>query len=220
MRCHVDPAAKPDDAPSLLKEGVGCESCHGAADRWRTKHFQKTSPQEKEQLGMRTTKELSVRAKLCASCHVGAGEYDVNHDLMAAGHPRLNFEFAMFLSRLPKHWDESADRQRHADFAARAWAVGQAASAEAALRLLADRAADQARPWPEFAEYDCSSCHHGLAAESSRQRRYVQDAEQKHGAVGFRRPMLWGSWYYPMLPVAVARRKPPSGLCHPVYFPL
>ena len=31
---------------------------------------------------------------------------DVNHDLIAAGHPRLSFEFSAYLDNMPPHWDE------------------------------------------------------------------------------------------------------------------
>src|SRR5213079_1712537 len=49
----------------------------------------------------------------------------------------------------------------------------QLASAEAALRLTADRAKaagkdDRNRPWPELTEYDCYACHQTLALDSWR----------------------------------------------------
>jgi hypothetical protein len=114
----------------------------------------------------------------CVGCHVGAPPAgkeparDVNHDLLAAGHPPLRFELSSYLAYLPAHWNEAARRRcRGEDFAARAWSIGQAASARAALELLAYRAR-QARkanpgsrpPWPEFAEYSCAGCHHDLSA--------------------------------------------------------
>ena len=87
---------------------------------------------------------------------------DVNHDLIAAGHPRLNFEFAAFSTNLPPHWNTK--RTKPAD-PAQAWKVGQAMSAHAAADLLAYRACPKAgsAPWPEFAEYDCFACHRELA---------------------------------------------------------
>jgi hypothetical protein len=88
---------------------------------------------------------------------------DVDHDLIAAGHPRLRFEFASFQLLLHKHWDATPDGP---EFEAGAWPLGQLTAARAALILLADRAAtqDRQRPWPEFAEYDCAACHHDLRA--------------------------------------------------------
>ena len=34
----------------------------------------------------------------------------MNHDLVAAGHPRLNFEYASYLAAYPKHWKEPHER--------------------------------------------------------------------------------------------------------------
>ena len=70
---------------------------------------------------------------------------------------------------------KAAERRGHrAIDEAQAWRVGQVVSAEAALRLLIGRATaakEKAQPWPEFAEYDCYACHHGLQGPSWRQKR-------------------------------------------------
>jgi hypothetical protein len=126
------------------------------------------------------------------TCHVGDSDREVNHDLIAAGHPRLNFEFGAFQAIMPKHWREEGEEARP-DFEARAWAVGQVVSAQAALALLAHRARPGSQPWPEFAEYDCFACHHDLAEPSWR---------QKPGHYANRTPgsFPWGTWYYAMLP--------------------
>ena len=86
----------------------------------------------------------------------------MNHDMIAAGHPRLHFDFAESLRRLPRHWPEKTPGT---DREVRNWLVGRVVHAEAACRLLADRAeragkGDPATPWPEFAEFNCASCHH------------------------------------------------------------
>jgi hypothetical protein len=90
-------------------DGVGCESCHGASGRWLGPHttlgWRDRPWPEKAALGMRNTKDLASRARLCAGCHVGDGgsddlpARDVNHDLIAAGHPRLNFELSAYPGR-------------------------------------------------------------------------------------------------------------------------
>jgi hypothetical protein len=128
---------------------------------------------------------------LCGSCHVGEPDRDVNHDLIAAGHPRLNFEFGAFQAIMPKHWREEGENARP-DFEARAWTVGQVVSAQAALALLAHRARPGSQPWPEFAEYDCFACHHDLGEPSWR---------QQPGHYANRTPgsFPWGTWYYAML---------------------
>src|SRR5258707_6359375 len=113
---------------------------------------------DKIALGGRPTKNLRARAQICADCHVGSPGRSVNHDLIAAGHPRLNFEYASFLGRINKHWREAKDRSRNADFEGRVWFMGQLAAAKAALDLLEWRATSAEQVWPDFAEYDCFAC--------------------------------------------------------------
>jgi hypothetical protein len=189
-----------------LTEGVGCESCHGPAEHYLATHYlpgwRQQTDSEKERWGLSPTKDLLARARLCAGCHVGDGDRDVNHDLIAAGHPRLTFEFSAFLAVYPKHWNVWQEKARTPDLEARAWALGQAASAQAALELLAHRAETPDRPWPEFGEYDCAACHHDLPGASRHQAR------QPAGA------LRWGSWYFPMLPTLAQDESPsrlPSG---------
>jgi hypothetical protein len=127
----------------------------------------------------------------------------VNHDLIAAGHPRLNFEFAAFLANMPPHWVEDT----RGNFPARAWAIGQAATAKAAADLLAHRARHAANsPWPEFSEYDCFACHHDLADQQWR---------RKPASPG-RSPGIpaWGSWAYPPA-LTLARHGGPAELNDP-----
>jgi hypothetical protein len=72
--------------------------------------------------------------------------------------------------------------------------LGQAMTATAALQLLAYRADSAAKtpdgspkPWPEFAEYDCFSCHHDLNG--------VENWRQKRQPVG---ALIWNNWYMTM----------------------
>jgi hypothetical protein len=106
---------------------------------------------------------------------------------MAAGHPRLNFEFGAFQANMPHHWEEKGVN-KGPGFDARAWAVGQAVSVRTALDLLAHRAADDKAPWPEFTEYDCFACHHDLTPPGWRQKK-------EH--FGPFRPgsLPWATWY-------------------------
>src|SRR6185312_10631892 len=130
-----------------------------------------------QQSGMARLYDIGERALACAGCHVGAPAdpergypvRDMNHDMIAAGHPRLNFDFADYQRRLPPHWQEkdrlaAAATPRPPDFEAKGWLVGRVAAAEAACRLTADRARRLA-PWPEFAEFNCYACHHDLVPE-------------------------------------------------------
>jgi hypothetical protein len=196
LSCHATSVKCAVQTPRLaLEDGVGCQSCHGPADEWLTQHYQPgwkmLSPRDKAQWGMRDTKDLVVRAKVCAECHVGAGgDKDVNHDLIAAGHPRLTFEYSSYLAILPKHWSVQEEVARYPDFEARAWAIGQVASAAQALKLLAYRAcpATDAKPWPEFGEYNCFACHHDL--------REPRQGLKRKFAGGLPGRLPWGTWYF------------------------
>jgi Cytochrome c554 and c-prime len=199
-----------------LTEGVGCELCHGPAEKYIKVHreagWQGLSLAQKAAAGMAPTKDLLYRAEMCAECHVGAADREVNHDLIAAGHPRLNFEFSIFQANMPHHWREKGENAR-ADFEARGWALGQVASARAALELLEARAkaAQQApnpklpageRPvWPEFAEYDCFACHHALRDEAW--RREADFSKRRPGSYP------WNTWYEALPPV-LAKQLPAS----------
>ncbi len=184
LKCHAlnievpDPvlvAAICDDSNSVpsrevfAAQGVNCESCHGGSNNWLTTHYQREflnlCRQEKaERHGLYPTKDLAFRATLCASCHIGSSHQEVSHDLVAAGHPRLTFEFTSFLTHpdYQPHWTEKAYGK---DFEVRAWAIGQVASARAAVGLLKSRAqrCDNSKsPWPELTEYSCFACHKNI----------------------------------------------------------
>jgi hypothetical protein len=193
LACHTTPALahpgveKRDDRErlaALREDGVGCEACHGPAGKWIVPHTTWADDADRRTLyreyGMTPLFDVGERAATCVGCHVGAPAdeargvpvRDMNHDMIAAGHPALtNFDFAEYHRRLPRHWFER-DRVKGLNpvgpgSEARRWLVGRVAHAEAACRLLADRAerakAEEARtPWPEFAEFDCAGCHHGF----------------------------------------------------------
>ena len=79
-------------------------------------------------------------------------------------------------------------------------AVGKVVAASKALELLQSRVHSARRAqqsnatlfWPEFAEYDCFSCHHDLSDPSWRQQRGYAG-----GAAG---RLPWGTWYFPVVP--------------------
>ncbi len=181
----------------VLADGVGCESCHGPAGDWVTTHylpgFRDRPAAEKERLGLRNIKDLTARARLCTECHVGSGDRDVNHDLIAAGHPRLNFEFASFHAIYPKHWPQGPELQRYPDLHARLWEIGQVVTAKASLELLATRASGKDRPWPEFAEYACYACHKDLQVDNPSQKAGFPRRDPGN--------FPWGTWYLSMAEV-------------------
>jgi hypothetical protein len=159
----------------IVSDGVSCEACHGAASHWLVPHTTAAwgkLPNDKKyaaRFGMQNTKDLIRRAEMCIGCHVGqvgtgdGSRGDVTHELIAAGHPRLAFEFSAYMANMPVHWDPAAHAAKSE---ASAWVVGQALSAEAAKQLHAKHAA---RGSIEFADYDCFACHHDLQNESWRQ---------------------------------------------------
>jgi hypothetical protein len=109
------------------------------------------------------------------TCHVGpsnvAGQPQVvDHDLIAAGHPRLNFEFHAYLNSLPAHWDSARDEQSQSgSFHYRSWLAGQLKHAEQKAKLANFYQKEAKLPRSDFAMLDCSACHHQLAASSWRQ---------------------------------------------------
>lgn len=200
LDCHAvnpPPGELTATARHTPHDGVGCEACHGAAEGWLDAHkwggWDSLSAKRKQELGYRDLTDLTERTRACADCHVGSPGRDVNHDLIAAGHPRMAFEMSAYHANLPKHWSTEATPADELD--ARLWLMGQAASAESALALLAHRAGDAEAPWPEFSEYDCFACHHDLAHPSWRQTDYSTIPGLTPGAAP------WGSWNFAFLPL-------------------
>jgi hypothetical protein len=115
------------------EDGVSCESCHGAASGWLEGHRSESwTHRQSVAAGMTDLRELAVRSAVCLSCHLGAADKTVNHDLIAAGHPVLAFELDNYSEAMPAHWLPYSDRRSAAGepdtHGTRAWAVGQAAS--------------------------------------------------------------------------------------------
>jgi hypothetical protein len=211
-KCHnlTVPVEKPEGA-EILHEGVSCEACHGPSEKWYAEHFKvgfdlKDAVAKK---GMIDTDNVFVRARLCVQCHVGAADREVNHDLLAAGHPQLRFEMAGYQQILPKHWNDAVERRSPGkeQFELRLWTAGQIASADASLAQLEARAKRAAAKspgavWPEFAEMDCFACHHDLKSPSWRQQR----------GYGSRKPgnLPWGSWYFGLVERFASKDETPA----------
>jgi len=183
--------------------GTGCRSCHGAGGDWVNSHSgwgdlaENERRQRYEKSGMVWLRDTGTLARTCAGCHVGATTQSVDHDMIAAGHPRLNFELGSYLANLPRHWRL---KQRVAAEEAEQWRTGQLVVARVALELLAHRAEQggkQTVVWPELSEYRCAACHRDL------QLRSVKD--QPPGArSGMDYPVLQGfapmnPWYTTLL---------------------
>ncbi len=155
---------------AFQREGVGCSSCHGPSQNWIHTHFQMDwSSAGATTEGFVEAGDVFVRARMCASCHVGDKDRDMNHDIIAAGHPALRYEFATYHAWQPKHWrdHESADRSR---YESQLWLAGQIAAADASLSLLQSRSSNSqtVSQWPELASFDCASCHQSLGLVNDR----------------------------------------------------
>jgi hypothetical protein len=159
LACHALAVPSEQRAESFdLVDGVTCESCHGPASGWLGPHTTRDWPHEKSvQLGMYDTRDLIKRSERCLSCHLGASEKFVDHEMIAAGHPDLTFELNLFSSVMPKHWKEPADEGWRG---VQVWSVGEAVQLQEGLERLARRANHPS--WPEYAELDCFACHHSL----------------------------------------------------------
>ena len=151
-----------------LSEGVSCESCHGPASAWLGPHSEKNSKiAQFTSLGMYDLSDIQRRAEKCLTCHLGTPEKQVDHAMIAAGHPNLVFELDSYSAIQPPHWKPSPDPSD----GVRLWSIGQAVQLREALRRLQRRS--QSTNWPEYSELDCYSCHHSLTKpeESWRQAR-------------------------------------------------
>jgi hypothetical protein len=186
--CHSTGNFSPEEAV-VLSGGVSCESCHGPASGWLETHSQEPGGGA----GLTKLVDLSVRAQVCVACHVGVTEADskaghpsganggrrqpgqeVNHRLIAAGHPRLVFELSSYMAALPAHWDRKQDARRatpaRGSFPAELWLHGQRSVARTAVGLVRQRVTSErfSGDWPELAEFDCYACHHDVAASNFR----------------------------------------------------
>ena len=182
--------------------GIGCESCHGGARDWVATHYQSgVSRPRLAELGMIDTKDVLTRARVCSACHVGSAENNVDHELIAAGHPPLRFEMASYQALIArKHWNDAPRRLAERDYEFQLWVAGRVASTDAALARLESRARDAAATdetqmatdrnasvWPEFAEYNCFACHQSLRPNSRG---------------GVRRGLPWQSWDVALAPLS------------------
>jgi hypothetical protein len=195
--CHA--TAGGQSSSFELQAGVTCESCHGPSGNWLDEHYLTSWPDRRSTAtGFHDTKQLAIRGAICAGCHIGpivAADgilYDVNHDLIAAGHPRLTFELDAYLTNLPKHWNAAKDAARYPGaFHVNAWAAGQEQAArrlawQVDVRHSSNGPDDKPLPWPDFANFECFDCHHGIRPPSDARTNVPRQAGQR----GLPRPAL------------------------------
>lgn len=156
LTCHaMDAPPEQRGEKFALTNAVGCESCHGPAQKWNEPHKKAgwtlgerkaIGPQGlSEKYGLMDTSHLAVRAHTCVACHM-----QIDKDMIDAGHPPLEFElyaYNYYVSKKPDkeykvHWGDGLVTPAYWD--AKLWAAGQAAAHEAAS---AQVAAWKAKGW-------------------------------------------------------------------------
>ena len=177
LGCHATNAAPAERGGRFrLDDGVGCESCHGAASGWISTHYAVPATHVSNVAqGMIPLENPKARAAVCLDCHFGSskpGQF-VTHGMMAAGHPRVSFELDLF-SDLQRHWDEDADykQRKPGTDSVRLWAVGQAEAVQRSLTLFAQPQLASEGLFPQFYFFDCHSCHRGIDDQPGRQRQF------------------------------------------------
>ena len=178
LACHATWSGSTQPGERFREEdGVGCESCHGAAEKWLSSHTKASVTHgDNVKAGMVDLADLSVRAGTCAGCHVQSAIEPITHELFGAGHPRLAFELDTFQAVMPPHWSVDDDYiQRKGAYAPEmAWLIGQIVAAEASLTLLS--ATGKEGGWPEFSAFTCTSCHHSIENQEFREKSYQRPA--------------------------------------------
>jgi hypothetical protein len=166
LDCHADNVPAANRGPKFqLSDGIACEACHGGAEKWIETHTQKTATHaDNLARGMYPSEQPLRRAELCLSCHLGTKDKFATHMIMGAGHPRLRFELQVFTFNQPAHVQIDADyiqRKGKIDDM-NLWVTGQLENARRYLELLQTRDTVPDSFLPDFALYDCFSCHHPM----------------------------------------------------------
>jgi hypothetical protein len=163
LDCHADNVPEARRAKTfLLTDGIGCEACHGGAERWISSHTSSRSNYREDiRAGMYPTADLNDRAALCLSCHYGTANKFATHAIMAAGHPRLSFELDTFLALEPVHYriDDNYRRRKPSFSDTQVWCRGQLLETQAQLLALQGPMITAPHTFPELALFNCASCH-------------------------------------------------------------
>ena len=163
LDCHADNVVKEQQGEDFhLSDGVGCENCHGAAEHWIAGHYgDDASYQASVSRGMKDLANPYTRAEVCLDCHLGNSNQLATHRIMAAGHPRLRFDLSTYEAIMPAHHivdDDYRDRKPVKTLAGQ-FAAGVVVTSERYLALVLSDAMNATGPFPEFALFDCFSCH-------------------------------------------------------------
>ncbi len=166
LDCHADNVPKGKAGKTLqLSDGVGCEACHGGAQRWLGTHVAIPDHKQNVAAGLYPTEDPVARAKLCLSCHFGDQNKFVTHRIMGAGHPRMPFELDTFTAIQPAHYRIDSDYAKRKKIAngIQTWAIGQALAIQQTLDAMTDPKRNRDGIFPELVLFDCQSCHHPIS---------------------------------------------------------
>lgn len=166
LDCHSDNVPLNRRGPKFqLNDGIGCEACHGGAEKWIENHASETrAHKDNVAQGMYPSEQPLQRAALCLSCHLGNKDKYTTHLIMGAGHPRLSFELEAYTTNQPSHFTVDADytRRKGKIDGVNLWLTGQIESARSILLLQQSELFHPPGMFPEIALYDCHSCHHPM----------------------------------------------------------
>lgn len=167
LDCHAhNPPAAQRGERFRITDGIGCEACHGPAEKWIRSHVAPDATHaDNVAHGLYPTSDPVAQARLCLSCHFGNKDKFVTHRMMGAGHPRMSFELDTFSQTQPPHFVIDADwqkRKRGWD-TVRVWAIGQALAASELLDVLLDPKRSRDGLFPELVVFDCHACHHPMS---------------------------------------------------------
>lgn len=165
LDCHANNVPRARRSPGFtLSDGIGCEACHGPAERWIRSHVDPSVKRPANLArGLYPVWEPVARTRLCQSCHFGNAQKLVTHRMMAAGHPRLSFEIDTFVHIQPAHYGRGAPGAEGLAYGVRNWAIGQALAAEELLGLLVHPTRGRDGLFPELVLFDCHACHHRMS---------------------------------------------------------
>jgi hypothetical protein len=164
LDCHADNVPPAQRGPKFqISDGVGCEACHGGAQQWIESHTEPGATHaDNLARGMLATERIEVRAEVCLSCHLGTRDQFATHRIMGAGHPRLSFELEAYTVNQPAHYaiDDDYRSRKSAPTGFEVWRAGQVESLRRYLALIDSPLFGSALP--DFAFFDCHSCHHPM----------------------------------------------------------
>jgi hypothetical protein len=177
LKCHSDYVPPDRRGPQFqLSDGVGCEACHGGAQRWLGVHISGANHAENVAHGLYPTDRPFARAVKCLSCHFGDPadpDQFVTHRIMGAGHPRMGFELDTYTATEPAHFvvDRGYIERKGPVSDAKVWVVGQATNLVKRMDALIDPHNAPKGLQPELVMFDCTACHHSETKIRWRPRR-------------------------------------------------